>query len=597
MGTRVDFRASLRAPRFGASLAPEVNLTPLGATMPFRSYFAALLMLPLSSPINADTVFDPAMAPRIDAIFAEYAKPGSPGCAFALYERGRVLYDKGYGLASIEHDVAIDPRQTVFDIGSTSKQFTATSILLLAQDGKLALDDSVRKYIPELPGYFDKVTLDHLLNHTGGVRDYIGLLMLGGINIEDHTTDADALQAIARQQALDFLPGSEHSYSNSGYFLLSLVVKKASGKSLREFAQERIFAPLGMHQTRILDDHTQVIPHRATSYEPGPDGTWVLSTSAWEQTGDGQVQTTVRDLARWDANFHEPKVGGGALIEQLQQVGILNDGKPITYARGLIIDDYRGLRAVSHGGSWMGFRAELLRFPKPGIAAVALCNVGSSQPWALLRAVADLVLEDQLQAAPEAAAKLASTDATAEAPLFKPDQYTGTFYGPDQSLVRRIEHRDGKLWYARDGGQDSELAYEGDDRFRMLDVPVPAVLQFGYDKDGQRRMTLEMGAQRTVMHAVAPFAPDSDALAAFAGEYESVELDARWRLVVDGTQLNLHPRRGDALPLSPAFADAFTGSGLLRFQRNDAGDITGFDINIGRARGISFRRRVATSAD
>lgn len=565
--------------------------------MPSRSCLVALLVLPFLSAVDAGAAYDPAMAPRIDAIFAEYAKPGSPGCAFALYERGRVLYAKGYGLASIEHGVAIDPRQTVFDIGSTSKQFTAASILLLAQDGKLALGDSVRKYIPELPGYFDTVTLDHLLNHTGGVRDYIGLLALGGINIQDHTTDADALHAIARQKALDFPPGSEHSYSNSGYFLLSLVVKKASGKSLREFAQERIFVPLGMHQTRILDSHTQVVPHRATSYEPGPDGTWVLSTSAWEQTGDGAVQTTVMDLARWNANFHGPKVGGDALVEQLQQVRPLDDGKPITYARGLMVDDYRGLRAVSHGGSWMGFRSDLLRFPAPGIAAVALCNVGSSQPSALLHAVADVVLEDQLQAAPKAAAVPIPAGTTAKAPPFEPGRYTGTYYGPAQSLLRRIENRDGTLWYVRGGGQDSELAPEGDDRFRMLEVPAPAVVQFGHDKDGQRSLTLEMGAQRTVMHAVATFAPDADALAAFAGEYESAELDVRWRLAVDGTQLKLHPRRGDAMPLSPAFPDAFTGAGLLRFQRNDQGDITGFEVDIGRARGIAFIRRSEASID
>lgn len=571
----------------------------------FRPYVAALVMLQISSTIKADTLYDPAMAPRIDAIFAEYVQPGSPGCAFALFERGRVLYDKGYGLASIEHAVAIDPRKTVFDIGSTSKQFTAASILLLEQDGKLSLDDSVREHIPELPRYFDKVTLDHLLHHTGGVRDYIGLLMLGGINIEDRATDADALRAISRQQALDFLPGSEHSYSNSGYFLLSLVVRKAGEKSLRDFAQERIFAPLGMRHTQFLDDHTRVIPNRAASYEPGPDSNWVLSTSSWEQTGDGQVQTTALDLARWDANFYEPKVGGSALIERLQKVGTLNDGKPLTYARGLMIDDYRGLRAVSHGGSWMGFRAEMLRFPEPGITAVALCNAGSSQPWLLLRAVADLVLEDQLQSAPAAAAVPASTDEVAdeanggviEATSFEPDRYTGSYFSQAQSLLRRIEHRDGRLWYVRDGGADSELAYEGDDRFRMLDVPVPAALQFDNDNDGKRRMTLEMGAQHTVMHAVAPFAPDTDALAEFAGEYESVELDTRWRLAVDGTQLNLHPRRGDALPLSPAFADAFSGSGLLRFQRNDEGDIIGFEVNIGRARGIGFQRRLDAPGD
>jgi CubicO group peptidase (beta-lactamase class C family) len=377
--------------------ARELDLAAFGATMPILPYVAALLVLVISSPVDADTRFDPAMASRIDAIFADYAKPGSPGCALALYERGRVLYQKGYGLASIEHGVAIDPRQTVFDIGSTSKQFTAASILLLAQDGKLALEDSVRTYVPELPGYFDQVTLDHLLHHTGGVRDYIALLLLGGINFQDHATDADALRAIARQHALDFVPGSEHSYSNSGYFLLALVVKKVSGKTLREFARERIFAPLDMDQTQFLDDHTRVIAHRATSYEQGPEGSWVLSVSAWEQIGDGQVQTTLADLARWDANFHQPKVGGAALIERLQQVGTLSDGQSITYARGLIVDEYRGLRAVSHGGSWTGFRSELLRFPEVGVTVAVLCNVGSSEPWALARAVADVVLQDRLQ--------------------------------------------------------------------------------------------------------------------------------------------------------------------------------------------------------
>lgn len=569
--------------------------------MPSHSHLAVVLMSLLSPPVDAAPVFDAAVASRIDETFAEFSKPGSPGCALALYERGRVVYGKGYGLASIEHQVAIDPKQTVFDIGSTSKQFTAASILLLAQDGKLSLDDSVRKHIPELPGYFDNVTLEHLLNHTAGVRDYILLLTVGGAQFEDHTTDTDALRAISRQKALDFSPGSEHSYSNSGYFLLSQVVKSASGKSLREFAQERIFTPLGMQHTHILDNHAEVISHRAASYEPGPDGTWELSTSAWEQTGDGQVQTTVMDLARWDANFYEPKVGGSALIEQLQQTGTLDDGKPITYARGLIVEDYRGLRAVSHGGSWAGYRSELIRFPEAGIAVAALCNAGSSQPWALSRNVADIVLGDRLQALPEAPATTAEADATTEeatkAPKFEPDLYTGTYYGADELLVRRIELRDGKLWYVRNGGQDSELAYEGGDRFRMLDVPMRAVLQFDHDKDGKRHMTLELGTDRTVMHSVAPFSPDADALAKFAGEYESAELDTAWRLSVDGTELKLYPRRGDPISLSPAFPDAFTGGGLLLFQRNDRGDLTGFSLNVGRTRGLDFRRRVPATAD
>src|SRR5687768_3033322 len=227
----------------------------------------------------------------VDKVFSAYGKDG-PGCALAVVRDGGIVYSKGYGMASLEHGVPITP-QTVFDIGSTSKQITAASILLLAQDGKLSLDDDVRKHIPEMPDLGTPVTLRHLLHHTSGVRDYIELLQLGEISFEDVATDDDALAALSRQKALDFRPGDEHSYSNSGYFLLSLVVKRTSGKTLREFAQERIFTPLGMSSTQILDDHTLVIPRRAASYAPRRDGGFRLAIANWEQTGDGAVQTTV----------------------------------------------------------------------------------------------------------------------------------------------------------------------------------------------------------------------------------------------------------------------------------------------------------------
>src|SRR3954452_713872 len=240
---------------------------------------AIVVLFVATAPAAAET---PNLAPQVDALFSAYDKAGSPGCALAVIVDGRIVYEKGYGMASLEQGALITP-QTVFDIGSTSKQFTAASILLLAQDGKLSLDDDIHKLIPELPDYGTPVTLRHLLHHTSGVRDYINLMVFGGINIEDWTTDEDALVALARQKKLDFRPGDEHSYSNSGYFLLSLVVKRASGKTLRQFAQERIFGPLGMASTRYLDDHTEVVPRRAASYGPGDDGRFKVQMSNWEQ--------------------------------------------------------------------------------------------------------------------------------------------------------------------------------------------------------------------------------------------------------------------------------------------------------------------------
>lgn len=557
--------------------------------MPIRPLRLALLLAAISPALQAETAIDAVSAKRIDAVFAAFDVPGSPGCALAVYERGRPIYVKGYGLASAEHGVAIDPQRTVFDLGSTSKQFTAASILLLEQDGKLALGDSVRKHVPELPAYFDEVTLDHLLRHTGGVRDYIALLMLGGARLEDHTTDADALAAIARQARLDFAPGSEHNYSNSGYFLLSQVVKQVSGKSLREFAQERIFTPLRMRHTEYLDDHTRVIPHRAASYDPGAEGRFRFSTSAWEQTGDGAVQSTVADLARWDANFYQPTVGGSDLVRKLQETGVLNDGEKLTYARGLIVTDYRGLRVVSHGGAWMGFRADLQRFPETGIGAAALCNLGSADPSGLLNQVADVMLADRLQAPPATTEPVVATKATS--PGFKASDYVGTYYNPTQSLLRRIEVRDGTLRYVRPQGSDSELALDGEHRFRMLGVPGSAVLTFAPGQAGQRRLTLVTDGETIEMHEVAAFAPDAAALAAYAGEFESAELDTRWRALVEDGALKIRGRRGPLLPLTPAFRDAFIGAaGLLRYQRDAEGKVTGFAVDVGRARGIGFRK-------
>ena len=202
----------------------------------------------------------------VDEVFADLTKAGSPGCALGVYRDGKILYSKGYGLANLEESVAITP-QSVFDIGSTSKQFSAASILLLEKQGKLSVNDDVRKYIPELPDYGQKITILQLLNHTSGLRDYLTLMELAGINTDSVTTDEDALGIIVRQKALNFAPGSDWLYSNTGFFLLSVIVKRVSGKTLREFAAENIFVPLQMTHTQYRDDHTSLIPNRALAYD------------------------------------------------------------------------------------------------------------------------------------------------------------------------------------------------------------------------------------------------------------------------------------------------------------------------------------------
>ena len=347
---------------------------------------------------NAASASDGAKeAKDVDAVFADLTKPGSPGCALAVARDGKTIYARGYGLANIEENVAITPT-TVFDIGSTSKQFTAASILLLEQQGKLSVNDDVRKYVPELPDYGHKITLLHLLNHTSGIRDYLALFELAGVYTDSVTTDEDALAIITRQKSLNFEPGSEWLYSNSGFFLLSVIVKRVSGKSLPEFAAENFFKPLAMNQTLYRDSHTSLVPGRALAYDPKePSPGFTLDVSYFEQTGDGAVHTSVLDLLKWDENFYSGKVGGKNLLAALQEPAKLNDGKQLHYARGLFLQPYRGLNAVDHGGSWGGYRAQLLRFPDQHFSVACLCNLANANPERRAFRVADIYLASQMK--------------------------------------------------------------------------------------------------------------------------------------------------------------------------------------------------------
>jgi CubicO group peptidase (beta-lactamase class C family) len=338
----------------------------------------------------------PPWAHEVDALFAAWDKPDSPGCALGVIQDGKLTYTRGYGQASLEHSVPITSR-TVFDIGSTSKQFTAASIGLLVQDGKLGVEDEIHDWVPELAPWDEEVTLDHMLHHTSGIPDYLDLMFRSGIDVADFTTPAQALEHLAKVKKLVFTPGSKFEYSNSNFFLLSLVIEHASGQPFQEFARRRIFEPLGMTSTLLLFDHTLVVPHRATGYGPKRGGGFQVAMSDFEQLGDGAVQTSVEDLARWDTNFYSWKVGGEALRQFLHATGKLNDGKSIEYARGLFVNEFRGLPRVFHGGSWAGYRAQLMRFPEQKTSILCLCNLGNMDPTGLCEKVAGIVLAKQMK--------------------------------------------------------------------------------------------------------------------------------------------------------------------------------------------------------
>lgn len=536
------------------------------------------------------------LSAKVDAVFAQYDKPDSPGCALGVIKDGQIAYARGYGMANLEHNIPNGPK-LVYDIGSTSKQFSAASILLLAQQGKLSLDDDVRKHIPELPAYQKPITIRHLIHHTSGLRDYLTLFSLAGVSFDDTTTEKDALDLILRQKGLNFTPGDEWLYSNSGYFLLSIIVKRASGKSLAEFAKENIFDPLGMKRTIFLDNHKRIVPMRATGYSSGRSG-FQIEMSNFEQTGDGAVLTSIEDLLLWDRNFYEPKVGGKAFLDQMHAVGALNNGEKLDYASGLFIDEHKGLRRVSHGGSWAGYRSDLIRFPDQKLSVICLCNLGSTNPSRLATQVAEIYLADQLKAGSESSKTVALSTGASETITLGEDQLkdkVGIYRNPASGEVRRISLNGGKLRIDA-FGPVMELAPINANRFRFTGPGGGSNAEATFEKSSNGKLLLKLsrsGGKTDAFDSVEPFSPSAEQLNGFAGSYYSEELDATYRMTVENDRLVAVNRSGVKRPLTPSFRDAFAtfGAAQFEFNRDGQGKVAGFVVHAGRIRNVRFIRK------
>ena len=551
-------------------------------------------------PADAPVVRTLSAADRraIDAIFKAHDTPRSPGCALGVMQGGTLAYARGYGMADLERRAPITPT-TAFDIGSTSKQFTAASLALLVEDGKLSFNDDVRKYIPELPDYGTPITIDRLLRHTSGLRDYNGLLALAGYSLEEVTTDSQALALIARQRRLNFPPGSRHEYSNTGYFLASVIIKRVSGLSLADFSRERIFRPLGMTRTVFRNQFAMLIPGRALGYAPDEHGGFQISMSNWEETGDGALHLTVEDALKWDENFYHPRVGGPALIDWLQERGRLANGETIAYARGLFVDEYRGVRRVHHGGDWIGYHAAFNRYPAQHTSIVIFCNSDAIAPTALADRVADIVLARQLAArTPTVAANASQSGAPSNgvAPHLQSGRFVGSYLVAESRMVFRIAEDSGKLALLL-GGRSLPLRPKDSTTFAVGDFP--AVVEFSLDSGIARTMRLRVdGDKGEPALRFAAVAPSTEELGRYNGSYYSPELGVTWPIALDGGKLVIKSQKRSLLdvggPLEPATKDAFyaaTWGGFLQFTRDASGGITGFDLSSSRMRDIRFELR------
>lgn len=432
----------------------------------------ALMLVVAARPVFAQLAPVDSAARWVDSLLSPFASNRSAGCAVGIRRNGRLVLAKGYGMADLEHGTAITT-ETPFYIASISKQFTAMAIVLLAKDHRLSLDDSIRRWVPEVPSFGTPITLRQLLNHTSGLRDYFTLLAVSGWPSDGPLTEQGFLSLIARQRSLNFSPGDEFLYSNTGYALLAIVVKRASGQSLRDFAAERIFKPLGMTNTEFRDDHTELIPQRAVGYTRGAQG-YRVSQPEFDVVGDGGVYSTIDDLAKWDDNFETGRVGGKDGIAQLQTPGRLNDGQEIRYALGLAIGEFRGRRTLSHDGAYGGYRSSMIRVPSEHLTVISLCNTSES-PGKLTEQISLVFLgvadeASHVAAAPAipslmafGASQAPSDSSGARKRNDQLAQIAGTYYSAELDMSVTVTPREGVLVLTRPRGDDLRFVPLDDD--------------------------------------------------------------------------------------------------------------------------------------
>lgn len=509
-------------------------------------------------------------AADVDRIFARWTS-ATPGCAVGVSVGGVPVLTRAYGMADLEHDVPNTP-ETIFEAGSVSKQFTAASVLLLARDGKLSLDDPIRKYIPELPDYGTPITIRQMLTHTSGLRDWGSVAAIAGWPRTTRVhTHAHVLDIVRRQSALNFPPGTRYSYSNTGYNLAAILVSRVSGMPFAEFSRERIFEPLGMTSTSWRDDHRRVVRRRAIAYR-GRDGEFEILMPFEDVHGNGGLLTTVGDLLKWNRNFASPIVGDAAFVREQETPGRFTDGRAHGYALGLMVGTRHGLREIAHSGSTAGYRAHLTRFPDQQLSVAVLCNAAEADATEYANDVAALYLAGHIRPDPPRRARHVLTPAESAAA-------TGMFRDTTTGEALMVTAADGGVRIAR-----ATFLAESARRFASDDGRVWQV-----DGDGRATLTDRFGTV-DAFERVEPAEPGPDALQALAGTYWSEDAETEIVVAVENGSLVLKRRPDTTIVLRPLYKDAFAGSiGTVVFRRD--GPSVQFSIVQDRVWDMRFTRR------
>ena len=563
---------------FIAQTASNLQIYPLMMKHTWLFLLTPLLLIHLN--LLAQKPLD-SLDIKMDTIFKKLNRNNGPGCAVAVVQNGTVVFKKGYGMANLEYNLPITP-SSVFDIASLSKQFCGLAISTMIQQGKLNIDDDVHKYLPEVPDFGKKITLKNLLHHTSGLRDWPEALFYAGWNYDEEASMDDILRMVKHQEELDFDPGAEYQYSNTGYNLLAEIIEKVSGKTFRKYIDSTIFKPLGMNASQFLDDKGTIVPNLAYSYDN--DGKkFVKIPNVLTALGSSSLYTSADDLCKWVINLQAQLDAKNPVYLRMLEESKLNNGTVNHYGFGMSNGKYRGLRGTNHTGGWAAYNTIIQNYPDEKLSIIILCNANDQDTYGKYpKAIADILLKDKF-----IADKKVEADKT---PAVKVDtmllkEYAGQYKWKSGEVTITIKNS--MLMFQYIGEDAFPTKALSDSSFQVIVAGLPVT--FSKPAKG---LSASFTFRDVVGKRFVPFVPTPAELARYSGTYYSHELETEYKVYVENGKLMLHHFRHGDIALTTDFKDEFTCDwGTIRFFRDAKNKILGYKISGGRVRNIRFDKQ------
>lgn len=541
--------------------------------------------------LNLHAQISDDQAQQIDALFTDWTEADHPGGVVGIMQGGEMIYTKAYGLASLEYQVP-NKVGTIFNTGSVSKQFTAMGIVLLHQQGLLSVDDDIRKHLTDLPDFGHTITIRHMLHHTSGMRSLHAMLGLAGWRSDDSRTNEDLYRFMLNQKELNFIPGEEYLYCNTGYMLMKDIMEKVTGEPFPQWMKANVFEPLGMPNTYVEDRYDRVVPNNATSYYQQGDELF-RAIEYWGYVGSGNMHSTVEDLLTWSKHFYQSDPEWDAAFEMLQTVDKLNDGSPNNYAFGVNVDEVMGYKRVQHGGSVGGFRAYASTYPEEELNIAILTNYSAANPRGKESEIAEILIDEKQMIG-------VITTADKEAPVtyeLTNDQlkyFVASYWNDRDNFARKLYVSQDTLRYWRSEDSETPLVPVAVNTFKMVGVGAEVFVKFDMDENGNKVMSVIEGEARPTQFI--PFTPlefPEQLYPDYSGRFYSPELESTFDVVTDGERLMGHHARHGDFPLFMLKKDVLELPGyfVIKYQRDANDAITGVRISNGRARNVWFEKQ------